>query len=719
MKIGLSVLRRSIDLPEPFHEVRRWLDRVGIEVKRAHPDSPPFGPEGGGAFTLELLANRGDHHCYEGIARELGGRLGRDVRMPDVAALEVGAAPHTVHLHTDLVLRYSLTRLERVHGSGGGGGLGGAELAVLEASEMGSVSAPVDATNIANLELGQPTHAFDEDTLVGPVTLRTSRAGERAWPLFQPGPVDLPEGLLVVADDEKILAIAGVIGCEESKTTETTTRILLESATFDPVAVRKAARALGLSTDSSARFERGADPERILVGAGRVVALLESTGAWVRRGATGVWGAWRNPGRTLSFGHEEVERALGHEFAPAEIASRLARYGFRVRSTTDDDARLVHHAVVPSHRLWDVEYAADVFEELAKSVGYENFTPALPPVDKGALPSAEEVSRRAVDDVLTGLGFHELFTDGFYARQAREALGLTEAHPAWAHVETTNALDRAYSLLKNNTLHQALLAVGTNERRKVRDVLAYEWTRTFHPVAESADGRAFGRERAPCTERKVLWLVTAGSDRARGWHDTSRPADTAFLRGVVRELGVALGLDLSTAPVPADDPGAHPMVDRLHPGRRGVIVSGGRSVGVYGEVHPAVVRDHRIKHARPCWLELDAAALSAEGSRPPFTEPPALQPMTRALAFGLPSGVEAGSVAAVLHAYGPDELARVRVVDWFDLGAGAAAVTFELEFTARGGGEAEQRTADETNQVLRDLVAEVLREFGPRGVTQR
>jgi phenylalanyl-tRNA synthetase beta chain len=708
MKIGLSILRRFVELPEPFHEVRRWMDRVGLEVKRAVPDAPH-----GGAFTLELLANRGDHHCYEGLARELGGRLSRPLSLPPIATLAVGAPPHPVRVQTDKVLRYSLTELRRAPGAAVAP-LEPDALAVLDAAESASVSPPVDATNVANLELGQPTHAFDADTIVGPVTLRTSVAGERAWLLFQPGPVEVPEGTLVVADDVKILAIAGVIGCEESKTTDATTRILLESATFDPVSVRKAARALGVSTDSSARFERGADPERPLVGAGRVVALLEATGAWRRHGEVGLVGDWVNPGRTIAFTLAQARGALGHLVEAVEVPSRLERYGFRVRTHTSPEVGF--QVVVPSHRLWDVEFPADVYEELAKSIGYENFVPALPPVQLGALPSPEEVARRTVDDVLTGLGFWEIVTDGFYGRPARELLGLTPTHPLWDHVETTNALDRAYSLLKNNTLHQALEAIATNERRKTRNVLVYEWTRTFHPVAHVPS--AARRDVPPCTERKVLWLATAGADRPRGWHDTSRPADAAFLRGVLRELSVALGVDLEVAPPAVGATDAHPAADRLHPGRSGRILSAGRPVGAYGEVHPAIVRAYKLKHAVPCWLELEASALFAEGARPPFVEPPVNQPVTRALAFALPAGVEAGSVATVLHANGPDALAHVRVVDWFDLGVGAdgrpaAAVTFELEF------EGEPTSADETNQVLRELVSEVLREFGPVGVTQR
>jgi phenylalanyl-tRNA synthetase beta chain len=161
MKIHVDVLRRYTALPESLRQTRLLLDDLGLEVKRLNPD---------GHLTLELLANRGDHHCYEGIAREITGRTGGALTTPPVAALAVGESPWPLRLETDLCLVYTATILERVGEDAGQ--LTPDQLAPLRAAGLASVLAPVDATNLSNLELGQPTHVFDADTLVGAVTIR-------------------------------------------------------------------------------------------------------------------------------------------------------------------------------------------------------------------------------------------------------------------------------------------------------------------------------------------------------------------------------------------------------------------------------------------------------------------------------------------------------------------------------------------------------------------
>ncbi|MEQ1565441.1 MAG: phenylalanine--tRNA ligase subunit beta [Myxococcota bacterium] len=706
MKIASDVLRRWVDLPEDPHELRQLLDLCGLEVKRVEPLA-----DGATGFTLELLANRGDHHCYEGLARELYGHVGTALRVPSVTPLTVGPSPIPLRLESPLCLKYTATLLE-----GGGGELDPAARRVLAGSGLAPVSAPVDATNVANLELGQPTHAFDADTVEGAIVIRPARAGERAWPLFHPEPVEVPEGALVIADDRKILAIAGVIGCEESKTTAATRRLLLESATFDPVAVRKAARAMRISTDSSARFERGADPERPLVGAGRVVDLLRPAG-WRVVGTTGEVGAWTPPGRAVAVDADAASAFLGVPLDAAAIGERLGRYGFSCRTDPGRPGRVV--ATVPSWRLWDVEFVADLYEELAKSLGYAATPVELPPVDLGAIPSPLETRRSQVEEVLLGNGFYEVFTDGFYGRDVFALMGIAEGDPLYEHVQTTNALDRGYALLKNNTLHQAILAVGVNERRRTPDVKMFEWTRTFHPTGH----RGPPADRTPpCVERSVLWMVVCGQDRARAWHDTARPADVVHLKGVLAELGVELGLDLElTAPT------EHPLGPYLHPGRSATITVMGEPVGVIGEVHPALCKRYKLKSARPCFVELEVGALAVSGARPTYVEPPDTQPLVRSLAFGFPrqdgpgAQVDAGDVATWIHASGPDWLERVRIVDHFEPPATDGgppplrAVTFELDYA----NPESVRTAEEVNAATEGIVRAVLDQFGPRGVHQR
>lgn len=694
MRIGLDVLRRWVDLPEDPHQVRILLDECGLEVKRVERDA--VGP----CFTLELLANRGDHHCYEGLSRELYGRLGTKLHRPDVSALATGLSPVELRIETELCLRYTATLLTRT----GTGSLSPEALRVLAASGQGSVSPPVDASNVANLELGQPTHAFDADQIEGAVVVRLSRPGERAWPLFQPEPVEVPAGTLVIADDRKILGIAGVIGCEESKTTDRTTRLLLESATFDPVAVRKASRAMRITTDASARFERGADPARPLIGAGRVADLLASAG-WKVAGPSGVAGSWVDPRRSLPLDPAAANRFLAVELSPSDQAERLSRYGFTARGGAVD---------VPTWRLWDVEFTADLYEELAKSLGYDNTPEALPPIALGAEPSPAEARRARAEEVLLGNGFYEVYTDGFYGRDVFALLGLAEGDPLYAHVQTTNALDRGYALLKNNALHQAITAVGINERRRTTDVKMFEWTRTFHPTPIGGADRG-DRRAPPCTERHLLWMVAAGRDRSPGWEDHSRAADPTYLSGVLGELGVELGLRFT---LDRDAVRGDPLAQALHPGRSAAILRDGVKVGVIGEVHPAVCRRYKLKTARPCYLELDASAILAAGERPRYVEPPATQDLVRNLAFALPRGLDAGEIVRTALELGPDWLDRVSIVDRFVLPESDGvfrSVTFELHYA----NPEAARTAEEVNAATGALVGALLDRFGARGVTQR
>jgi phenylalanyl-tRNA synthetase beta chain len=689
MKINASVLSRFVGLPSDARDLRDLLDDIGLEVKR-HDAST-------GKMTLELLANRGDHHCYLGLAREISGRTGDATCAPPRTDLEVGASPHPLNISTDLCSMYSATLIERASTETP---LTPEELAPLDAAEIHSVNPPVDATNLANLEFGQPTHCFDADTINGPIAIRLSIAGETAWPLFAEERVEVPEGSIVIADDEKILAIAGVIGCEESKATETTTRILLESAAFDPVAVRKASRALSIHTDSSARFERGSDPSQVLVGAGRVVQLLEGHG-WKRKGATGVVGQWKDEERTIGLKTSAAAAFLDHPLDDNEITDRLSRYGFFVGGSNGELS-----VRVPPHRVWDVEFAADLYEELAKSIGYNVTATNLPPVDMGALPSHLDAVKMNVEEVLLGAGFYEVFTNGFHGTALREKLGVDEQHPLWDHVETTNALDRGYGLVKNNCLAQAVEAVAGNVRMGTRPIQMYEWTRTFHPNATAPNG--------VCTETHRLWAIADGSVETDRWAGKPRQSTAWRMKGMVEEIGTALGLDLRISPSES----IHPLSDCIHPGRQAQVTLNGAVVGILGEVHPRIAKAFKLKRARPVYMELERDALLTQPTQIRYTERSVHQPIMRSLAFSLPTKVTAGEVSDFLLERGPQWLETVDIVDLFDHeedGRPMRAITFALRYGNAQG----DRSADAVNQASEALIEAIQEAFGPRGVSLR
>jgi len=690
MKISANVLKRfCAGVPAEPKALRRLLDDLGVEVKR-------LDVQGRDAWlTLELLANRGDHHCYAGVAREIAARTKTALRLPTGRALPVGAPPLPLRIESDKCLLYTATPLRVTGGLQKSLGKDADEL--LQAAGLLTGNAAIDVTNLVNLELGQPSHAFDRERISGGITIRQSRAGERAWLLFTPEPRELPVGTLVIADDVKVLAIAGVIGCEDSKIQADTREIILESAAFDPVAVRIGGRALATHTDASARFERGSDPSLAAVAAGRIAHLLAEAGVAEVTGPLGIVGDWRDPERIISLGAAELSRFLGRDFAPSEIVERLAAYGFEERAALSFK--------VPPHRLWDVESEEDLFEEVARSVGFNDLPESLPPVALGARPSRAEVLLGVVEDVLVGAGFFEVYTDGFYSRQIPERLGQTEGSPLFAHVETVNSLDNSFSLLKNNCLAQALEAVAENINVKVQDVRLYEWTRTFHPDPKAANG--------VCRERDVLYGICSGKERPEAWEAGGRPADVFFLKGVFEQLKNALDLPLNFA----DPDPSYALTPLLHPHRCLSLRVNGESVGVIGEVAPPVLQAFGIKFAKACYFEIarDALLTEPQGS-PAFSMPPTMPDIDRMLSFAVPLGISVRQILPLLEAAAPAWLSRVSVADVF-AGAGdnaKRAVAFKLLFNA-----SEARTHEQLNDACAAMVKSVVDALGSHGVEQR
>ncbi|MEA2463836.1 MAG: phenylalanyl-tRNA synthetase beta chain [Acidobacteriota bacterium] len=679
MKFLLEHLRTHIDLPQSPREVRELLDDVGIEVKTAEMT------ELGTVFNVELLANRGDHYAYDGLARELSGRIRKPLKYPKLKKLDAQPAdPSRVKIETPLCLVYTLTELSI---DGAPRSVPPEVMAPLTAADIHSVLPAVDVSNLVNFDIGQPTHAFDADTIDGAITVRLSRAGEKAWMLFTPGPVELPVGTLVIADDSKILGIAGVIGCEESAVRQGTKRIALEAACFDPVAVRVASRQLNQATDAAARFMRGGDPTLPLIGAARVANLLEEHCGY-RVGNAYIAGDWQNPNRRIDVDVARTQQFTGVTLSHLEMADRLTYYGFAVEPTVN---KLT--VTVPPHRLWDVAFESDIAEELLKSVGYNSTRITLPRVDMGALPSHQENVIARTSGLLVAEGFYEIFTDSFYGRGMRERLGLAEGDALWAHVETQNSIEKNYSLLRNNTIGQALDALATNLNLKSSAVKMYEWATLF--LADPA------AENGVCTEQPVLWALANGRDRGPFWADKGRAADAIYLKGIVEQLRLELRVDLQVAAT-----NGHRLERFLHPGRRAGVFVGDRQVGILGEIHPTLLQRFDIKRQRPVYLELEASALTAPPLPRTYTDPASRQPVVRNVAYSIPIGITAAEVRDALRSAAPEFLREIRIVDFFEA---ARAVTFELEYLSE-----EALTGETINAATEAMMAAVTAKFGER-----
>ena len=675
MKFLLEHLRTFTDLPDRAHAARELLDDVGVEVKTS--DTTSLGT----VFNCELLANRGDHYCYAGIAREARGRTGGELRFPPMAKLDVQpATPDRVRIETPLCLVYTVTELFRGETQSP---LPSEVLLPLTAADIHSISAPVDASNLTNIDLGQPTHAFDGDTIDGPIIIRTSKKGEKAWMLFTPEAVEIPEGLLVIADNSKILGIAGVIGCVESSVTDKTKRILLESATFDPVAVRIASRQLNQPTDAAARFMRGGDPSLPLIGAARVAYLLEKHAGW-KIGTAYAAGDWKDPQRTIDVHVKPMRRYIGKDITAFEMADRLTRYGFGVEDPNEEMFRVI----VPPHRLWDVNFEADIAEELVKSIGYNNTVITLPTVQMGALPSHHENVLARVNEVMVAEGFYEIFTDSFYGPRMREKLDVNESDPLWPHAELQNSQEKDYALMRNNTVAQALDALVTNLNLKTTNLKIYEWAVIYF---------------ADLSEQGLLWGLVNGRDRGPFWGDKGRAADAVYVKGILEQLRLELRVDIQLG---ASD--GHRMERFFHPGRRAGIHVNGVLRGIVGEIHPATLQRFDIKRQRPVYFEIDTDSLFAEPLPKSYAEPPSRQAVVRNVAYAIPRGITAGEVGAALLANAPPFLKALRMTDLFEL-PDANAVTFEIEYLAD-----HPLTNEEVNAATEGMMGGVAAKCGER-----
>ncbi|MEU2184539.1 phenylalanine--tRNA ligase beta subunit-related protein [Streptomyces thermolilacinus] len=701
--MSLSLLRGyRPELPAASRAACEVLEDVGIEVKRLQ-DTPR-----GEVLTVELLANRGDHHCYLGLARELGGRFEAPTVLPPLAPLATSDAPAPL-VTTDTCLAFGVARVDLADADPARLPEEWAEALALNGEHTGLLA--VDAGNVTGREIGQPVHVYDADLLSGPLRVRLSEEGETAVLLDADEPVVLPAGLTVVADDEGVVAVAGVIGARRAAVTDSTRALLVESALFDPAAVRRAARALARQTAAATRFERGADPALSAAGAARTVALLDAWGALADGPRT--WSEAVCPPdarlapREILLDIDALDTYYAVDFDPAVVERRLTCLGFTVRKADEADEAgsaggRALRVGVPGHRLWDVFNPECLYEEIGRMWSFDSFPAILPEAGGGAAPTPRQRARTALEQVLVGYGFFEVVTDGFYSRTAHERLGVSADSPLTRHVELRNAIDRNFSLLKNNALLQALDIADYNQRRSLTLGKYFEFTHLFEAVGAEDH-----------LELPVLWGMVWGEETYGAWQRGGQGFDFWYVKGVLEELAHACGTRFEFRRT-ADDPS--PLTELMHPTRSVHVYADGRRVGLCGEVHPSVTANWKLRTDRVLYFELDWTALLAE--RAPegaeqVDELPEHPLLRRDVAFHLPAGLTAGEVRTAMEAVSPLELAWIRVTDLYERDE-VRAHTFELAFQNDN-----TVTADQVNHAMSTLTSHVLATFGERGVYQR
>lgn len=536
-------------------------------------------PDGDVRLDVELTSNRGDCLCHTGLAREIAAATGRHLALPTIAPEppRASGAPGAADL-TSVENRLSTSGCPRFTARVIRGVKVGPSPAwlvqALESVGQRSINSIVDISNFVMLELGHPNHVFDLDRLSGKrLIVRHAHAGER-FTALDGRAHELRDGEMVVADAQRAQGLAGIIGGMDARVTEQTRDVLLEVATWDPLAVRRAARRLDIRTDASHRFERYVDPRDLDAVSLRAARLIvEIAGGELVPGMIDQ-GAPLAPRTVISLRPERCRRLLGVSVNDAEIKALLTRLGVDV--TGDPAGRdPTLRCTAPAHRP-DLVREVDLIEEVARLKGLESFelAPSLG-VDLSLAQPGEWASReKALSQIgrtLEGLGFFEAVTFSF----------LPEAHaelflpPGMRLLKVDESRRGGEPYLRPSIIPSLLTCRRANQDASVRAEGGVRLFETASNFAEIDDGTAFARR---TVETRTLALVAD----APGGHD-ERQAALRLVRGAIERLARALGgpsVGVEVRPIP-------PLFPALEPGATAGVLINAQRAGYIGLLAPS------------------------------------------------------------------------------------------------------------------------------------
>jgi phenylalanyl-tRNA synthetase beta chain len=703
MKVLLSWLREFVDVPGTPEEIAATMSVRGLAVESIEPihgfSAEASAKAEDAVFDFETFANRPDTMSVIGIAREVatayrlplkagppaaGPALRTETRRPGSAEDSEGprSGPGDIDILIDnpeLCPRYAGAIADVTVGPSAAW-----MQQRLTACGVRPISNIVDITNYVLLELGQPMHAFDLTTLAGrQIRVRAARPGEKLKTLDGQLRALTPD-MLVIADAERATAIAGVMGGADSEVTDATTTIVFESAYFNPLSVRRTSKKLGLKTEASMRFERGADPRLPAIAMERACALLEATGAGRSRGT--IVDRYPQPVEptTVRLRRSRIAAFLGIAIPDADVTRILESLGFALEAadTAAPPAASGWDVTVPTRRV-DIVREVDVIEEIARHFGFDNVPVTFPALSAPAPKSDPRIARaRQLRTVLTANGFSEAVTFGFIG----EAAAAPFAAPGDL-VPITNPLSENFAVLRPSALPGIIDAVAHNRRREQRDVRLFEIGASF--------SRAAGERRAVA----CAWTGAAAGDH---WSGGARDVDFFDLKGVVERIGEALRIEVRTEPHEEN---------WLTAGRAAAVVSGSIRIGVLGQLATAVAERHGLPGPDPVYvaeIDLDAAERLAPQQDARVEALPRYPSVTRDISILVDDGLAAEEVRRAIREAAPATLVRVREFDRYQgKGVPDGKVSLSVRLTFRS----PDRTLLDTDvQAAMDAVLAALKE---------
>jgi len=644
-------------------------------------------------MEVSITPNRADLLSIRGLAREISAVTAEPIKTKTFSVEESGATVAdivTVSIETEAPCkRYTARVIEGVK-------VGPSPDAIqrrLESHGIRAINNVVDVTNLVLLELGQPLHAFDLDKVAGrSIDVRFAAEGETIETI-DGKQRKLDPSMLVIADSAGPVALAGVMGGKSSEVVDSTVNILLESALFEPSTVRRTSKKVGLSSDSSYRFERGVDMEGVRAALDMAASLiLELAGG---RAAAGVMDLYPDElaATRIDFRKKRAEEVIGITLADNEVKEIFDRLGI----VTQESSEGVLCVTPPSYRL-DLKTETDLIEEVARIFGYNNIPTTLPmarlmPGRVGRLFTL----RNRVKELLVNNGFYEVINYSFVSPELFASTG-PESKKG---VTILNPLSEDQAVMRDNLLPSLLDNLEKNLAKKNEQVRIFEFAPVYLPG-----------EKLPVEKWRASGLMY-GSRWDESWNTSKETLDFFDVKGVVERIFE--GLTLGGFEVKR---GAGVL---FHPGKCAELLINGNSVGILGEAHPDVVARYGLKKA-PFLFDLDIDAVAERvGGGIKYSPLPKFPESTRDIAFVVDEAVSYGEIISSIEELDTKLIERVELFDVYcggNIPPGKKSIALRVVYRSME----RTLTAQEVEQMHARVSAVITGKFGAEvrgeGVTQ-
>jgi phenylalanyl-tRNA synthetase beta chain len=685
MRLLVSWLRDFVDVPASADEIADGLGLRGFEVAAIEP----FG-NGDAVIDFEVTPNRPDCLSVVGLAREAATLFDRPVTLPSTGADAKIRLNPTLSGKSDqlsvaiadeaLCPRYAAAVAEVTIARSPSW-----IAARLQGAGIRPINTVVDITNYVLIELGHPTHAFDLKKLAG-AQIHVRRANRDETITTLDG-IDrkLDTDMLVIADRDRAQAVAGVMGGALAEVSDATTLVALESAYFKPASVRRTSKTLGLKTEASSRFERGADINAPVVALQRIGALLEQVGSGRLRGPiVDVYPSVREP-LQLHMRRNRLAMLLGAAVPDSQVERILRNLGLTVTAVADG-----WNVVAPTFRV-DLLREVDLIEEVGRHYGFDKLPATFPVVTTPAAPPDPRIPRdRLVRRVLTAAGLSEAVTFGFIEAKSAEAFKAAGADRA---VGVENPLSGKFDTLRPSLIPGVVDAVAHNRRHGKDDVGLFEIGTRFSIRGET----------------RAVAIAWTGTTPPAHWSGGSHPVDFFDLKGVIERLCGALGV------TPRLDSTKEPF---LVPGRAASIATNdGRELGLIGLLSPSVAEARDLPRDGDVFVaELNLDLM--DGSLSKVAEAVAPLPrhplVTRDLSIVVSDVLPAEIIRGTIQTAAAQALAPLVDITFFDRYQGKGIPDGSISLSLRLKFQAPDRTLtdSEVQRSVETIVAALVRTHG-------